>query len=218
MNLGELIEAYRDEADDKEKPYFCSDARLIRYANEGQDEAARRAFLLADSTSELCTIAYAAEAQTVALDPRILEVRDAWIGGERVSVVTRDEMACYWPGWRDDSVRARPVRLITGVDTNKLHLYPRPATSGSIRLEVYRMPLCPMRDLKDCPEIRREAHPRLVDWMLHRAFGRRDADRFDPTLSAEALARFEAEFGKGHGLRNEEWSRSGSVSSPAPIA
>lgn len=218
MNLVELIEAYRDESQDAAEPYFCDDGRLIRFANEGQVEAARRAFLLADSTSDMCSVSYAANDAAVTLDPRILGVREASINGDRLSLKTAEEMACTWPNWRDDTLRGQPTRLIRGLDTGKLHLYPRPAASGVIQLSVYRLPLTKMSDEGDVPELREEWHQGLVNWMLHRAYGRRDADNFDATLSAEALMRFEAEFGKSHGARNEEWSRSASVSTPPPIA
>lgn len=218
MNLGDLIEAYRDEAHDHATPPFCSDDELVRYANEGQVEAARRAFLLTDSTSPMCTVAYAANDATVALDPRIIEVREAFIGTEPVCLVSGKQMARFMPAWRMDTLRGQPTRLIYGVDTGKLHLHPRPAASGSIALTVYRLPLVALDDDSDEPEIRAEWHQGIVNWMLYRAYSRRDSDRYEPTLAAESLARFEEEFGKKHGARNEEWSRSGDVSSPPPIA
>lgn len=218
MDLGELICTYRDEADDKAEPYFCSDERLTRYANEAQVEAARRAFLLADSSSSMCTVSYAAEDATITLDPLIIGVRSARIGGDPLGLVTAEHQACHWPAWQTDTLRAQPQRLVRGLDTGKLHLYPRPAIGGTISLSVFRLPLKKMVSLNSKPEIREEWHQGLVNWMLHRAFGRRDADRFDPALSAEALARFEAEFGKSHGARNEHWSRDAAVSSPPPIA
>lgn len=218
MNLGDLIEAYRDEAHDHATPPFCSDEQLTRYANEAQVEAARRAFLLADSTSPLCSVSYAADDATISLDSRIIEIRGARIGTEPLALVSGDEMACFLPAWRTDALRGQPSRLIYGVDTGKLHLYPRPATSGTVSLAVYRLPLAALVNETDKPELRAEWHQGLVYWMLYRAYSRRDADRFDPTLAADSLARFEEEFGKKHGARNEEWSRTGSVSVPPPIA
>lgn len=218
MTLEDLIAAYRDESADRAEPPFCSDERLTRFANEGQVEACRRAFLLADSTSAMCSVAYAANDATISLDPLILEVRAASIGTEDLRPRTAEEMGCTWPNWRTDTLRNVPQFLIRGLDTGKLHLYPRPAAVGTIQLEVYRLPLQPMANDADEPEIRPEWHQGLVDWMLYRAYSRRDADQLDPTLAAEALQRFEAEFGKRTGARNEQWSRTGNVSNPAPIA
>lgn len=218
MNLSELICAYRDEADDLAEPYFCSDERLTRFANEAQTEAARRAFLLADSSSALCSVSYAAEAAFITLDPLILSVRSARIGTEPVALVTAEDMACYWPTWQSDTLRAQPQRLVRGLDTGKLQLYPRPATGGTLSLSVYRLPLKPMVAETSKPELREEWHRGLVNWMLYRAYSRHDADAHAPNLAAEALARFEAEFGRGPGARNEEWSRSAAVSLPGPLA
>ncbi|RST54108.1 DUF6682 family protein [Variovorax sp. DXTD-1] len=218
MTLEELIAAYRDEADDHADPPFCSDSQLVRFANEGQIEAARRAFVLADSTSAMCTIGYAANDETITLDPRILQVRSASIGNEEVRLSTVEQVGCTWPYWRTDTARNVPLYLIRGLDTGKLHLYPRPAVSGTIQLAVYRLPLTTLENDSDEPELRPEWHQSLVDWMLYRAYSRRDSEQIAPQLSAEALARFEAEFGRRTGARNENWSRNGSVAHPAPLA
>jgi len=218
MNLQELIAAYRDESDDNEVPPLCTDERLTRFANEGQVEACRRALVLTDSTSALCTISYAADDATITLDPRILEVRSASIGNEEVRLRTVEQVSCSWPNWRTDTLRNVPSFLVRGLDSGKLHLYPRPAASGAIQLAVFRLPLMPLVNDEDVPELRLEWHQSLVDWMLYRAYSRRDSEQLDPKIAGEALARFEAEFGTRTGARNEDWSRNSSVSSPPPIA
>jgi len=92
------------------------------------------------------------------------------------------------------------------------------AQECTIKLTVQRLPLRPMRDGNDKPEIRQELHPALVNWMLYRVYGRTDSDIFDPSKAAVALANFESEFGRKASGRNEEWVRSGHVSIPGPIA
>ena len=226
MNLGELIEAFRDESDDKARDLngsrndvFATDDTLIRFANEAQVEACRRAFLLGDSTSPMCTITYAANDASVPLDGKILEIR--WAAdpsGQQLSILKPGGCIHPPPGWQHDPLRAAPQSLILGIDTGRAHLYPRPKDAGTLHLTVYRLPLERMAVDDDVPEIRDEWHRGLVDWMLYRAYSRRDGDRHDPRLAAEALARFEAEFGRGHGARNEEWSRNAPVHSLPPIA
>lgn len=218
MNLRELIDAYRDESDDSATPPMCSDERLTRFANEGQVEACRRALVLTDSTSALCSISYAADDATITLDPRIIEVRSASIGNEDMRLRTVEEMGCTWSNWRTDTLRNVPSFLIRGLDTGKLHLYPRPATSGTIQLAVYRLPLVALVNDDDVPELRLEWHQSLVDWMLYRAYSRRDSEQLDPRIAAEALLRFEAEFGTRTGARNEDWSRNSSAANPPPLA
>ncbi|MFM9922748.1 DUF6682 family protein [Variovorax sp. H27-G14] len=218
MNLQELIAAYRDESDDNAVPPLCTDERLTRFANEGQVEACRRALVLTDSTSALCTISYAAGDATITIDPRILEVRSASIGSEEMMLRTVEQVGCAWPSWRTDTLRNVPSVLIRGLDSGKLHLYPRPAVGGTIQLAVYRLPLAPLVDDEDVPELRLEWHQSLVDWMLYRAYSRRDSEQLDPKIAGEALARFEAEFGTRTGARNEDWSRNGSVANSPPLA
>ncbi|MNY04584.1 hypothetical protein D3C86_1372660 [compost metagenome] len=145
-------------------------------------------------------------------------MRSARIGSEPLGLPTVEQMACDWPSWQVDTLRDQPSRLVRGLDTGKLHLYPRPSAAGTINLAVVRLPVMPMEGGSDTPELRDESHSGIVDWMLYRAYSRRDGDQHDPRLAAEALARFEAEFGRRTGARNEEWSRSGSVSTPPPLA
>jgi hypothetical protein len=53
MNLKELRLAAREDLDDTAKPYLWSDAFLNNGANEAENEAARRARLIVDSSERL---------------------------------------------------------------------------------------------------------------------------------------------------------------------
>lgn len=57
MNLQEMIQLYRAQADDGQPDPLCRDPILTIYANEAQEEACRRAQLLRDSTSPMCKVA-----------------------------------------------------------------------------------------------------------------------------------------------------------------
>lgn len=219
MTLSELITLYRAQAQDTAEPYFCSDELLTIYANEGQDEACRRGQLLRDAASTLCTVAYAQDAESVALDYRVWNVLQAFVNGQQVDVVGADEMAAFMPNWTAQTSSAKqPTRVVTGVTNGRLHLWPIPSQAGQIKLHVLRLPLNRMSNVNDRPEIRQEAHPALVEWMLYRAYSRQDADLGDPTKAATALRKFVAEFGEKHGARNEQWMRDRDTHAPGPIA
>lgn len=219
MTLSELITLYRAQAQDTAEPYFCSDKLLTIYANEGQDEACRRGQLLRDAASPLCTVAYAQDAESVALDYRVWTVLQAFVNGQQVDVVGADEMAAFMPNWTAQASSAKqPTRVVTGVTAGRLHLWPIPSQAGQIKLHVLRLPLNRMSNVNDRPEIRQEAHPALVEWMLYCAYSRPDADLGDPTKAATALRKFVAEFGEKHGARNEQWMRDRDTHAPGPIA
>lgn len=44
------------------------------------------------------------------------------------------------------------------------------------------------------PEIHERFHDRLMDWVLHRAYLKQDADTFDPNKAAVSLGLFRAVF------------------------
>jgi hypothetical protein len=220
MTLKELIELYRADAFDGQEQMFCSDALLTIYANEAQDEACRRGQLLRDSSSGLCTISFDATDETVNLDARVLRVLRAFVDGQEADVVNVEEMDCSRPGWQFQAgtLNSRPLRLVTGMSTGKLHLWPKPSQAGTIRLTVQRLPLKPMRAPSDSPEIRPELHRALVPWMLYRAYSREDTELYNDRKAAVHLAKFEAEFGGKASGRNEEWERQGLPLMPGPIA
>lgn len=224
MNLEELITLYRAQSMDKQQStgsasdVLCDDELLTIYANEGQDEACRRGQLLRDSLSPMCTIAFMAGAEAVALDARVINVLRAHIDGRSVGIMDVEHMDEASPGWQYRDATGQPSCLVSGLTTGMLHLLPRPEQAGSLRLTVQRLPLKPMKVETDKPEIRPELHAGLVDWMLYRAYSREDTDLYNDAKAALALRRFEAEFGRKVSGRNEEWVRQGGSALPGPIA
>lgn len=218
MTLEQIIALYRHQSDDDAIPYDVEDEILTIWANEAQDEACRRGELLVSTSADFCTVAFAADDESVALDPRIVRIKRARVNGKTVSVMSADQMQEMFPEWMDDTTRTTPTHLIEGVDTGFLHLWPRPAEAGEVKITVQRMAIEPMANSTDEPEIRAELHPQLVDWLLYRAHSKDDIEIYDDTKARLALARFEAEFGSKASGRNEAWSRYGERVHSAPIA
>lgn len=218
MTLADLIALYRADSGDEATPGFCSDSLLTIYANEAEEEACRRAKLIRDSSSSVCTIAFDADDPTVTLDPSVLHVLRVFVDGREAHVVNVGHMDSVMPGWQFSPNRDRPVRLVSGLTSGKLHLWPRPKEAGTISLTVERLPLESMVETTDTPEIRPELHRSLVPWMLYRAYSREDSDLYNDQKAAVHLAKFEAEFGQKASGRNEEWVRVGETPAPEPIA
>lgn len=217
MTLEDMIALYRAQAMDIADPPFCSDELLTLYANEGQDEACRRGQLIRDASSPMCTVAYAAGDESVAVDARIVQVLRAFVDGYPVDVIGSEQMDVFMPGWHASASAARPSKLVAGLSVGALHLWPTPSQAGQVKLHVLRMPIKKLANDGDKPEIRPELHPALVDWMLYRAYSRDDSDLHNDSKAAIALARFEAEFGRKTSGRNEAWVRNGAGVLPGPI-
>ena len=224
MKLEELITLYRAQSMDKQhstgsaSDVLCDDELLTIYANEGQDEACRRGQLLRDSLSPMCTVQFAAGAEALALDARVINVLRAHIDGQPVGTLDVDQMDEDVPGWQYRDATGLPTHLVSGLTTGMLHIWPRPKQAGTLRLTVQRLPIKSMKSEADKPEIRPELHAGLVDWMLYRAYSREDTDLHNDSKAAIALGRFEAEFGRKVSGRNEEWVRQGGSALPGPIA
>lgn len=199
MELSELIVAYREDADDEHGFKLYPDAQLARWATEAEQEAALRARLLYDDSSDLTTITTTADAGVVALDPAVFAIDRATFtpstGGRAcaLQLVGLDVIRDHYD-WESRSA-TRPY-YVAHYERSSLRLWPTPAVIGTLQLGVYRLPRAPLEDMSDEPEIPPEHHRALVDWMLYRGFNKKDSEQYDPQRAAAALDRFEAAFGK----------------------
>lgn len=215
MTLAELIAAYRAESLDNVKPYFVSDDLAKGYANEAQKEACRRAIPLRDSSM---TASVTAGEPLVPISKKVVRVIRARLQSQSrpMDFMTTYEMDCGVSAW--ETITGIPQSIITDYQNNALRLWPIPMADDTLLLTVDRLPLKLMESDDDEPELREEYHDALVDWMLHKAYSRPDADMFDPNRASQSLADFEREFGSRASARNEEWMRQRHTTDAAPIA
>lgn len=207
MKLGELLAMVRrDELDDDSTPYLWSDASLIEYAEDAENEACRRASLLRDATTTaICRITLAAGTASYDIDPRVLRVRRArLVGNAPLRPMTTAELDECRSGWEDES--GEPVAYVADWETGALRLYPTPNAVGTVELQVVRLPLVAMNDMEDTPEIHARFHRDLRHWIVKRAFSKKDSETEDLKRAAEAEARFAAAFGPPLSARTEEWN------------
>lgn len=218
MALRDLIDEFRYEAADDSSPYFWPDDYLAKIASQAEQESCRRGALILDSSSPFCSISFGSGDSLLKLDSRILEIRRARlsVAGRRIYPITVAQLDRNNEQWESET--GEPLAYVTDCQTGHIRLYPTPTTADEIQLTVRRLPLADLVADNDEPEIRPESHLGLVQWMLYRAYMRQDADTFNPTKAAAALAEFVREFGEKKSMRNEEWIREGNSLDVAPLA
>lgn len=211
MNRGEIIGQARLELDDAEPDYLWSDAELGGYLNEAEEEAARRARLLIDATTPaVCTITLADGVSEYELDERVIGIRAAqpsW-RSQPLAGVTVAEIDTDCAGWRDR--QGEPEVIVLDYETGSLTVCPTPTAADvgkTIQLRVTRLPLNPMVGDSDRPEIKAVYHRKLIHWIKHKAYLKKDADTLDEKASAKELALFEQEFGTAKSAWADEFDQ-----------
>lgn len=195
MTLSELVAAFRTRADDEAQPYLWEDTEVAQYLNEAEREAAERALLIHDeTTAAVCTLTVVAGTASYPLHASILKIERATLAstGDTLTVTSRDKLDQSWPGW--ETATGTPQHLVEDGDGNAT-LVPAPTAADSVALAVKRLPLADMAADNDTPEIGVRHHYRMLDWALHLAFLKPDADAHNPKAADYHEARFERSFG-----------------------
>ena len=191
MNLGELIDDFRQDEMDDATPPLNSDQKLTRLFNEADEEAAIRSNLLR-KTIDFDLVPGDFE---IDLPPEIIEIRAARIveGGQTYHLEPTDryEQDRLYRDWRDTTTR--PTSFIH--DDKSLTLNRIVETTSVLYLECYRLPEKKMADYSDEPEIAAVHHRKLSGWVRFRVYSTPDADYGDKTKAAQGLADFEDYFG-----------------------
>jgi hypothetical protein len=200
MKLSELIVSAQNQADEiPDKPdLLWSEAEWTEYANDAENEACIRANLLIDQSSALTSIVVLSGIATYAIDEKILIVRRVKLasGTEPLVKTSRRVLDATYPNWENDS---GTVRSWFPDDSNKITIYKKPSAGTTLNLMVSRLPLTPMLLAnKDSvsPEIDEQYHQGLLDWMLHRAYSKQDAQTLDVGKAKEHAKRFTERFGE----------------------
>ena len=198
MNLGELIRRFRVMANDKAPPYLVDDEDIVDWLNDAQAQACVRGRLLvAEGDPLLCQIALIPGQSTYPLHRSLHELIDLRVitpTGEvrKVVLKSREWLDAEVPGWRDCQ---RDCAMAIQTDTG-LRLVGKVNAGEVLRLEAYRLPLRPMRDEFDKPEIHGAHHEHLIQWALHKAFSVPDSELFDPNRAAMSERDFTSYFGR----------------------
>lgn len=201
MKVADFIDEFRGTVGDNAEPFFWSSENIVRYLNEAVQEACERAKLIEDrTTTAVCSITTQANGSTYSLHPSVFEIRRLTFGGRRLDETSVEELDQEHPGWesRSGQPRAYIFEQASGAQPAKVRLVPTPTAAGSIALTVSRGALKPLSaDLDQArPELPERFHERLMDWVLHRAYLKQDADTFDRNKAAESYVLFVQAFGE----------------------
>lgn len=197
MDAGELVAAYRQRSDDETEPFLISRERALYFASEAEKEACVRSDLIWDETSDFLSIDVVDGQATYQADNRITRIDRAVFvpllgqARGRLELTGLDILAERDPGFRRTSWPSALARR-----GNTLRLWPTPNIDGQLMLSVYRLPLYPMGDESDEPEIPPEHHDQLIDWMLYLTYSTKDADVEDAPRAMRAEQRFAMHFGE----------------------
>lgn len=199
MTFADIETLVRREIDDEvgtDATRYAQQWQILDYANDAEREACIRGRLLTDSTTaEICAIPIIPDVALYDRDPRILLVLRGKLAGaakplSKISFTRLDELVDSW-----EDLSGEPVAFVTGMDKNKLRLFRKPVSAGTLNLSVVRLPLQDMTT-DTSPEINPYLHAALIPWIKFRIYGNQDSELFNGNRSVEMLARFEAKFGK----------------------
>ena len=202
MNLAELTRRFRVWAQDQVHPYLFSDEDVADWMTDAQVQAAVRARLLFDDTTPaVCTVAVVSGVASYPLHPALYElvlVRFKATGATcsiPLRIVSREWLTDHVRDWRDATDWQGSSKRFCVQSETGLRIVPIPDEAGDLLIEGYRLPLNPLVNDTDKPEIHEASHEKLIQWALHRAFSLPDTEGVDPNRAAAAEREFTAYFG-----------------------
>lgn len=202
-SLAQLVSRWRRKLDDALTPYLWSNDELTEYADNLQKQLCAEFFLIEDRrTPEICSISLVQGDSLLALSPRILKIKLAYIEGAdtQLKVRTADFMDENFPGWDSDTTQGDPVYLVTrGVGMGEAWLYPVMPEAGTLNLVVYRLPLFDLDYSEHAGmslEIDRFAHL-LTHGIMWQAYDKNDDGANNPLKAEEQRVLWEGRNGLG---------------------
>ena len=203
MTPDELLEQFRSDVSDTAQPYLWSDEEIYRYMNSAYRQFVRQTGGIADFTTEdVCEVPFSAGDQVVDLHPSILRIMKASLAsdGRKVSVkniTDMDDLTGEADYGQPQSIDLNTVGymkyVVIGEQKNKARLVYIPDTAGTLKLNVYRLPLNNVVDSSsNLDEVEEDHHEYLSLWMQHRAYSKHDADAYDPRLAEKRQQEFMA--------------------------
>lgn len=201
MKVADFISRFRAAVFDDAEPPFWSSEEIVSYLNEAVQEACERAFLIEDrSTPSICEISLQSGMDTYSLHPSVFQIKRLTLRGRPLEETSVEALDAQWSSWETSTGQPREFifEQASGIQPARVRLVPTPAQADAIFLSVYRGALKPLNvDLDQArPEVPERFHDRLLDWVMHRAYLKQDADTFDPAKAIQSLALFTASFGE----------------------
>jgi hypothetical protein len=221
MMLSDLLDELRnnilrDRSDQVSGPsdYLWSDQTLIRYINQAERRFARLSLSLRDaSTPQCCTLNLVANTTIYPLDKSVIAVISAKYPGDPGDIARagHSQLNTYYmpdPYFFDPAqIAVQPPGKVLAFTTDEevqpdddgarsvvtMRVYPTPIApyATPLALRVVRMPLNPLIDPLDEPEIAEEFHLDMLDWAAYLALRISDHDAGDYQRALAFKASFE---------------------------
>ena len=204
MKTTDLVAQFREETDDmgQQAPMFRTTS-ILRWLSEAQDEAAMRKRLLFEATNpDMCEVPVSIGLQSYQMHDRWWLITAAWLQDDGCArrhaqplvLRSRESLDAWRPNWRTETWRT-PFAATHEAGTT-LNIAGMVQRNGTLWLEGYRLPMCPLTgERDDAPEIQSVHHRHLVDWAQYRGYSIPDREVHNPGAAKDALARFEDYFG-----------------------
>jgi len=191
----ELLAMLRELLDDEIQPYGWGDSYLVRAIGKGEEQVARRTYILVDGdTASICNLSINVSQASYVLHSKVLQVKGIRIGSTEIPLLqkTRDELNALYPGWW--SVYGTPEGYLTE-KPGELTLWPIPQSADVASILVARLPLNSLTMSGTIsPEVQ-GYDDELLMWGAHVAYLKHDADTYDKDLSDKFESDFTAKIG-----------------------
>lgn len=171
-----------------------SNEELTRFINEAQNRVCLDALAIKDSTT--FTISVTAGTATYSLDSRIIQIKGIYLNSTGKELIEQEFEDLYTrQNWRN--VTGTPTHYMLDIDTNKIHLYPKPTANDTIYLIAYRLPLEQFNwETNDTQssELRLEYQIPMLNWAAYLAYQKDEANTFDPQRATYFRQLYSADF------------------------
>lgn len=190
MDLHDLITSARSDSQDVKTPHLWADDEWGDYFNEAVDEVCIRTRSIEKEDIELDV----SELDPYAKIPdHLWSIQRVTFAGRKLLLLDKQMLdECEGDDWEARTGAPVACYEIGG----QLRLYPTPDVAGTAKVHAFCTPESPMEGDGDEPEgVKPRLHRKLIDWALHCAYSKKDADTFDANLAAVHEAKFDAVFG-----------------------
>jgi hypothetical protein len=189
----DAFDRLRSDLDDAVAPYLWSDDELFDNLSDAQKMFCRLTDGIADSSTPAITkINFGVGADWLNLSPLILKIRSAYLvsTGAPIEIINAEDMArlCL----RFDGSTGPLLRLVEGMEENRLRAMPIASVADAVQMSVFRLPkLDVCADTNSAFEIGEQHHLHLLLWAKHLAYGKNDAQTRNEAASKAFGEKFE---------------------------
>lgn len=195
MTFAEIELSIRRTLDDNStSDKLWSQAEILEYARDAENEACERADLIIDDSSSLTNITVDTSTGTFGIASTVISVMSAKLASDNEPLMETSEEVLdkSVAGWRTASGTPRSY---VKTPTNKLILYPMPSVADTVNMTVSRFPNTPMT-VNGSPEVGERYHAGLLEWILHRAYMKNDSETLNVGKAEDHRKKFERFFGR----------------------